>query len=221
MRRILIIDEHPFICSLLSRTLQSDDTIVAPYTSIEKALLYIKDYFCHLCFLELKLSDEDAVKDMEMLKGIAPEMKVIAMSGSHVSDRMLGELENNGCLLMRKPFLPSEIRSMTCKALGSGETSLKEYSTGVAQKPRERRLRERTAIKRRIDYALGVSGGEDIREKGDIINISETGMLLLTTFPVSAGNRLRFSFGVEESQGAVVWSRKNAYKQYSAGIVFI
>ena len=76
-------------------------------------------------------------------------------------------------------------------------------------------------IKCRIDYSLGVSSGEDIREEGDIINMSETGMLLVTRYPVSEGNHLRFSFGVEESQGVVVWSRKNEYKQYSAGIVFI
>jgi CheY-like chemotaxis protein len=221
MKRVLIIDEHPFICSLLSRTLQGNDTVVAPYETIEKALPYLKDYCCDLCFLELKLSDEDAVKDLEMLKGIAPETKVIAMSGSHISDTVMRELENNGCLLMRKPFLPSEIRSMTSDALGLEEPCVTEFRADDEQKQWERRTSERMEIKCRIDYALGVSGGDDVREEGDIINISGTGMLLLTRYPVSAGNRLRFSFGVEESQGVVVWSRKNAYQQYSAGIVFV
>jgi DNA-binding NarL/FixJ family response regulator len=221
MKRVLIIDKHSFVRALLARSLQSDDTVIAPYTSIKMALPYLKDYWCHLCFLELKLSDEDALKDLEMLKGSAPETKVIAISGSYVSDTVMRELESNGCLLMRKPFLPSEIRRMTSDALGLEEFCVTESRADDVQKQRERRMSVRMPITRRIDYALGVSGGEEVRKEGDIINISETGMLLLTNYPVSAGNRLRFSFGVEESQGAVVWSRKNEYKHYSAGIVFI
>ena len=221
MQRILIIDEHPFICSLLSRTLQGNDIVVAPYETIEKALPYLKDYCCDLCFLELKLSEEDALRDMKMLKGIAPGMKVIAMSGSHVSDRMIGELENNGCLLMRKPFLPSEIRSMTSDALGAVESFLKEYSTDGSQQKRERRMSERTPISRRIVYCVNGQGVEDNGRKGDVLNISESGMLMLTAFPVSTGDRLRFSFGIDESKGAVAWSRKNQNNTYSAGICFI
>lgn len=221
MKRVLIIDKHPFVRALLARSLQSDDTVMAPYASFDKALPYVKSNFCDLCFLELGLSSEDAVKDMEMLREISPETKVIAISGSHVSETVMRELENSGCLFMRKPFLPSEIRRMTSDALGVEEPGLTESRADEAHEQLERRMSERKATKCRIDYALSVSGGDDIREEGDIINISETGMLLLTPYPVSAGNLLRFSFGVKESQGAVIWSRKNENKQYSAGIVFV
>ena len=220
MKRVLIIDKHPFVRALLARSLQSDDAVIAPYASFDKALPYVKSNFCDLCFLELELSDEDAVKDMKMLKGISPETKVIAISGSYVSDTVMRELESNGCRLMRKPFLPSEIRRMSSDALGLEGPCVTEFRADDAQKQRERRMSVRMPIMRRIEYNLGFSGGEDTRE-GDIVNISETGMLLLTKYPVYAGNRLRFSFGVEESQGAVVWSRQNERKQYSAGIVFI
>jgi CheY-like chemotaxis protein len=222
MKRVLIVDKHPFVRALLARSLQSDDTVVAPYATLDSALPYVKSNFCDLCFLELELSDEDAVKDMGMLKGFSPETKVIAISGSYISDTLMSELESHGCLLMRKPFLPSEIRRMTSDALGlEEEPCITEFRANAAQQQMERRMSVRVPIMRRIDYTLSVSGGEDIRQEGDIINISETGMLLLTRHPVSAGNRLRFSFGVEESQGAVVWTRKNEYKKYSAGIVFI
>ncbi|MDH4231042.1 MAG: response regulator [Nitrospirota bacterium] len=220
MKRILIIDKQPFIRALLSRTLQSDDIVIAPFASFEKALAYMKSNFCDLCFLDLKLSEEDAVEEIKTLKGVAQGMKVIAMSGSYISGGTMRELEGDACLLMRKPFLPSEVRSMTCKALGFEESRFKAYGENGVQKPRERRMSERTPISRRIIYAVNVSGGEDIRENGDVINISESGMLMVTASPVAAGNQLRFTFGIEENKGAVAWSRKNENGTYSAGIVF-
>jgi hypothetical protein len=56
--------------------------------------------------------------------------------------------------------------------------------------------------------------------EGKITDISETGLGLLTDFPLEAGNLLRFNFKSLTKTGVVMWSMK-LNGSFKAGIKFV
>lgn len=212
MKRILIVDDDKLILSALSKTLQTHYPEVKAVSTGNDALSEISSYFYPLCFLDVSLPDSDGLQVMKKIKEISPETKVVIMTAELMDADMEREIHEGAFYFLVKPFDISEVKAITKQALEKTEKEIKE-----------RRQSERKPLKETINYSLNVF--EPVRLmglnlRGDIIDISDSGIGIRTYYLLEPGHLIIFTSGIEYRAGVVKW-RKVTDDRYLAGIEFI
>ena len=223
MKRILVLDRNPFIRYLIARTLQSAATVVVTVSQIEKSVAELKARSYDLFFVDMQTLNREASEILRLLKELSPQTRIMLMSDSCSGDEVTEGLNETIYCFIPKPFFPSEIRKLAGKSLGLGEHFWKQSQTSADRAYAERRQQERTPVTETIEYTVDAAGKVTKQPKlrGDIINISDTGLGLLTEYPIISGTLLTFCEGLEHNEGIVAWSRKVDNNTFSAGVVFV
>lgn len=83
---------------------------------------------------------------------------------------------------------------------------------------------ERRPFVKIVDYSVSVLEFTELRSlklKADIIDISDLGLGLRTTYPLEPGHVLRFNSGIGHRTGVIRWSMKDCHDEtYRAGLSF-
>jgi CheY-like chemotaxis protein len=222
MKRVLVLDRNPFIRYLIARALQSAETAVVTASQIEKAVAELKAHQYDLLFIDMQTLDRAAFEILRLLKELSPQTRIMLMSET-CGDEQAKELHKTIYCFIPKPFFPSEIRQLAGKSLGLGEHFWKQSQVTADRAFAERRRQERAPITETIEYTVNAArkGTRQPKLKGDIINISDTGLGMLTEYPITSGTLLTFCEGLKHDEGIVAWSRKVDNNTFSAGIVFV
>jgi CheY-like chemotaxis protein len=224
VKKILVLDKSPFIRYLLTRALQSDITSVVTASNMGKAVNAAREQPHDLFFLDLQMLHNSSMREtLGSLKEHSPQAKIMIMSETYPGDEMVGELNEMMDVFIPKPFFPSEIRRLAGQAMGLGEHYWDRFDTIGDAKTSEKRREERTPVKEIIHFTLSTlrAGSETINVSGNVVNRSNSGLGVLTEYPIVPGNLVIFNNGTEHNEGIVTWSRKIDDDTYNAGILFV
>lgn len=224
MKKILVLDNSPFIRYLLTRTLQSDVTSVVTASNIEKAFVAVKEQPHDLFFLDMQMLNNSSMGEtLRSLKGLSPQIKIMMMSETYPGDETFRELNEMMDVFIPKPFFPSEIRRLAGQSLGLGEHYWDRYETIEDTTISQKRREDRVPATETIDFTVSTvrGGSESVSLKGNVINRSPSGIGMLTEYPIVPGNLVMLTHGTELHEGIVTWSRKMDDTTYSAGIFFV
>ncbi|MEI2384292.1 response regulator transcription factor [Breoghania sp. JC706] len=121
---ILIVDDHPLVCSALEATLTgaiADCRVIQAHSGAEAVAIVRERDDIDLVLLDLKLPDVDGFQGLSQLRGAAPRVPVLVLSG--LEDARLAQLvSSHGALgFLNKKASAAEIVDAVTSVL-AGET---------------------------------------------------------------------------------------------------
>ncbi|MBN2340682.1 MAG: response regulator [Deltaproteobacteria bacterium] len=120
MKKVLVIDDDPFIRDVLKQTLERNSFAVTLADDGEEGLQKFATDSFDLVITDLIMPKKEGVETIAELKKIAPEVKIIAISGGYRLPaenylKIASTLGVNGTLI--KPFEKSELIAAVNKVL--------------------------------------------------------------------------------------------------------
>ena len=220
MERALVIDDDQLMHYAISKALHPYFPEVKAVSTEDDALREISSCFYGLCFLDISVPGLHGIPLLKKIREQSPDTKIVIMTGDSVDDAMKKELEGSFFSFLAKPFEISELKAVARQARSSGQTGEEWYA--------ENRQFKRKILDKTANYTVTVVElGKPISLtlKGDIIDLSESGLCLRTYYPLESGYILTFLSGLDHGEtrkGIVRWSMltDDSY-MYRAGIEFI
>lgn len=122
-KRILIVDDEPFILSQMSKCLCKICGFHGEIRTVENgedAIKEIRRCFYDICFLDIGLPDINGLDVMKKINEISPDTRIAIMTGSYVNKYMKTTIDEGASLFLEKPFDFYQIRIFMNKVLGRG-----------------------------------------------------------------------------------------------------
>jgi len=235
MKKILVADDENLILYSLSSILHSNQTEVKTVKNGIEALREIGTHFYDLCFLDINLPDLNGMDIMKTIKEVSPATKIIIMTGGDPDDTTMRFIQENASLFISKPFDLDMVKGSVERILQGREPlyrndmhAYRDYESFVKWLTNDKRRSERKFTAKAIAFStdtvhtLDDRSLEMVRLTAEVLDISDTGMGMLTTSALAPGNVITFSNIKEQAAGIVRWSmiadRSNLYR---VGIQFI
>ncbi|HUI44700.1 MAG TPA: response regulator [Nitrospirota bacterium] len=231
MKKFLIVDDEDLLRHSLASVFHDKDTEIISAATGEDALKAIKENQFNLCFLDMNLPDISGLEIMRLLRDVSPQTRIIMMTGSEITDTMLIAVRESAHCLLSKPFELEQVKSLVCRILsmvshaGHDENLLAQGGMSSLQWiSDDTRKHKRKPFTNCITcYAVAPHG--DMAAKlisANIVDISESGMGILTDCQLQPGHLIRLSDAPIQGRGVVRWSvYVDAKAAYRAGIQFV
>jgi DNA-binding response OmpR family regulator len=233
MKRILIVDDESLIRYSLTAALRRDDTTVESVACGKDGLSEFDRNSYDLCFLDIHLPDMNGLDIMKTFRKASPETKIVILTGSEVDDEMMKSIQENAQLLVAKPFDLDQIKTCT-EHLLAHETPVfpaghyfyndKDEVAFINRRVDDKRQFNRLAVAQNTACSVVAedNGQGESSFNADILEISDAGTCIRTSYPLKPGQVLRFSDNFAMRTGVVRWSRcGEAEDSYCAGIQFV
>jgi CheY-like chemotaxis protein len=176
----------------------------------------ISSSFYDLCFLDIHLPDLNGIEVMKKIKEVSPETEVVIMTANDLDSDVKAEVEEMAYQFIPKPFDFYQVRFILKHALeGNGLAGRSTH--------REKRRSKRRQFNRPFDYSIKAAELKESNPsslKGNIIDISDGGMGIITDYSLHAGQMLEIN-GIEQRTGVVKWITMMDSKAFRAGIEFV
>lgn len=231
LKTVLIVDDEDLIRHSLSAMFQNGEREVITADNRGSALKAISETTFDLCFIDMHLPDINGLEIMRMLRDVSPKTRIVMMTGSEITEAIMKAVRENAHCLISKPFELEQIRSLVSRILttGKGACNDKDLATGNGASclqwiSDDSRKHQRKPIANSITcYAVAPHG--DMMATlitANIVDISETGMGILTECKLQPGHLIRLSDASIHGRGVVRWSvYTGAMSAYRAGIQFV
>jgi CheY-like chemotaxis protein len=234
-KKILVADDENLILYSLSSLLQGNQTEVKTVKNGMEALREIGTRFYDLCFLDINLPDLNGMDVMKTIKQVSPDTKIIIMTGSDPDDTTMRFIQENASLFISKPFDLDMVKGSVEKILQGRETlyrndmhAYRDYESFVRWLTNDKRRSERKFTAKAIAFStdtfhtMNDKGLERVRLSAEVLDISDTGMGMLTSSALAPGHVITFSNIKEQAAGIVRWSMiADRSDLYRIGIQFI
>jgi two-component system response regulator (stage 0 sporulation protein F) len=123
MKKLLIVDDEILILRVLSKAFCKDGELdVITASNGESALKAISANRIDLCLLDVHLPDMNGLEIMKQIRKVAPETRIVIITGSDVTDSMMKYIRENAHSMMSKPFELDEIRLLVSRLLATDKT---------------------------------------------------------------------------------------------------
>ena len=133
MKKILIIDDDPSICKILSKFLQKSGYEVATALSGKQALLLLKKESFHLVVCDYNLGDINGLEVLSKINALYPQTIVIFISGYGNIQTAVDLVKEGAFHFLTKPLYPDIILKTIEEAL----SQKKPEKEKVSAKPRQ------------------------------------------------------------------------------------
>ena len=133
MKKILIIDDDPSICKILSKFLQKSGYEVATALSGKQALLLLKKESLHLVVCDYNLGDINGLEVLSKINALYPQTIVIFISGYGNIQTAVDLVKEGAFHFLTKPLYPDIILKTIEEAL----SQKKPEKEKVSAKPRQ------------------------------------------------------------------------------------
>lgn len=175
--KILVVDDEPEMCRLLSDVLTEEGHTVETANTGEKALAMLSDHV-DLLITDLRLKEMKGLELMHQVKQVRPEVSVIIITAFGTIESAIEAMKKGAYDYIPKPFKVDELLLVVQKALGEG-TLRREVA----------RLRREIGKKYQFDNILGKS--KTMQAIFDLIRrISDTASNILITGESGTGKEL-------------------------------
>jgi len=225
IKKILLVDdESSFISGFmraLNRVCHFNGEIKTSANGTDAIGEISRNHF-DLCFLDVNLPDISGLDVMKKIKEVSPETRVVIMTASVLDDDMKNNIERDAYMFIPKPIELDVIKSFIKTELEANDGPASRGGARVGEAIEEKREHPRMACSKVAHYSISIFSDWELRSNlvADIIDISEGGVGIRTSFPVSIGNVIRFEQDFNRKKGVVTWWEKEAYK-YRSGIKYI
>lgn len=129
MKNILIIDDDPEICLLLSKYLQKKGFETIQFNAGKEAELWLKQNGCDLILCDFKLPDYNGLEMIEKIKILRPQVPIILITGYSDVRTAVEALKKGAFEYVTKPLYPDEILVSIQEALQHGTQPKAERTT--------------------------------------------------------------------------------------------
>lgn len=231
MNAILIIDDEDLMRYSLSTIFKNEDTVVTTAADGASAVHAISAGSFDLCFLDIHLPDMNGLDIMKQLRDVSPRTRIVIMTGSDVSDAMMKAIRENAHALISKPFDLTQVKLLVCRILKKDKplpldesAAIKDQMSFITWLADDIRKHIRKPITDSITcYAVAPQGDSHaVRLTANILDITETGMCILTDYELKPGHLLRLSDSSAQRSAVVRWSEFSGITEtYRAGIQFV
>lgn len=227
----LVVDDEDLIRHSLSATFHDSEREVITAAARESAFKAISENRFDLCFLDMHLPDINGLEIMKMLRDVSPRTRIIMMTESGITDTIMKEVRENAHCLISKPFELEQVKALVGRVLSMGKNPHREDSIAAESGMSslqwisdDNRKHQRKPIANSITcYAVAPHGDMAATlVTADILDISETGMGIVTDCKLQPGYFIRLSDAPVHGRGVVRWSEDAGAKAaYRAGIQFV
>jgi len=220
VERALIIDDDQLICYAISKALQPYHPEIKTVSNGDDAIHEISSCFYPLCFLDVSLPGLNGSDTVRRIREVSPDTKVIIFTPGGRSvrgtkDSIEEKIEESVCYCLPKPFEISELKAIVQQALNANDQDT--FSA-------DRRI-PRRSLRKSVSYTvivLELGKPVSLTLKGDIIDISDTGVGMRTHYPLEPGHFLMFDSGIDQKSGVVKWtSTLDDSYMYRVGVEFL
>lgn len=220
MERALIVNDDQLMSYAISKALQPYHPEIKTVSNGGDAIAEISSCFYPLCFLDVSLPGLNGSDTVRKIRDVSPDTKVIVFTPEehHIKSAkdLIGEkIDESACFCLQKPFEISELKAVVQQALSNKEW--KPFSA-------DRRI-PRRPLKKSVSYTvivLELGKPVSLTLKGDIIDISDTGVGMRTHYPLEPGHFLMFDSEAELKSGVVKWiSTPDDSYMYRVGVEFL
>ena len=214
-KKILVVDDDELIRYGLERALRAEQVEVITSGTASEAVQQLSSCRYDLSLIDLHLPDFSGMLLLKIIRDLCPEVRVIMMTASDISDQALMEdlgqaLADGTCQVITKPFNLHELKEIALRVIHGDD----EFHTGFRYRSdrflaRRVRKKERKPFQEELRYALNVIEGGDSRRRqlqARGVDISEHGMGILTDYPLRPSQVLSLQFNDLNRIGTVVWS---------------
>jgi len=227
-KHILVVDDEDLILYGLAKTLQDDTKdVITASTGIDAIK---KLSFCpyDLCLLDIHLPDMSGLELMKVIREMCPETRIIIMTGSYSDFSELNgsfseAIANGVSQFITKPFNLCEVREAVEQVLGGEEISDKgNFFIGNSTLKKSRRHR-RKPCGEKVCFQMSIIDDGDISRKlleAQVVDISDSGIGLLSEYPLSESQVIGFDEKNENKTGVVAWSKMINDTICRAGVKF-
>lgn len=218
MEGALIVDDDQLTRYAVSKALHSYYSTIKAVSSGTEALQEISSCTYHTCFLDIALPGVNGLRLLKRIQELSPDTRIVIITGVQLDDDLKSEIEGASFSFLTKPFAIRDLKAIAGRAVGRTEK--------VPSEPNRRAKRD--LLSKAVHYSITVlEMGKPIslNLKGDLLDISELGVGIRTSYPLEPGHLLMFTSGLEHLEnkaGIVKWSvvGDDTY-MYRAGIEFI
>lgn len=215
MNKILVADDENLILYSLSAALHGETAEVKTVKNGIEALREIGAHFYDLCFLDIHLPDLNGLDIMKTIKEVSPGTKIIIMTGSDIDDTTMRFIRENASLFFSKPFDLDMVKAAVEKILErkepvyrNGMHAYRDHESFVKWSTCDKRRCKRKFTPKTIAFSTDAIGEtrESKKLNAEVLDISDTGIGLLTTAPLTPGHVIRLSSIKEQVAAVVRWS---------------
>ena len=220
MERALIVNDDQLMSYAISKALHPYHPEIKTVSNGGDAIAEISSCFYPLCLLDVSLPGLNGSDTVRKIREVSPDTKVIVFTPEEhpvngAKDFIGEKIDESICFCLQKPFEISELKAVVQRALSN-----KEWKPFAA----DRRILRRP-LKKSVSYTvivLELGKPVSLTLKGDIIDISDTGVGMRTHYPLEPGHFLMFDSEAELKSGVVKWiSTPDDSYMYRVGIEFL
>lgn len=226
---ILLVDDDELVLFGLEKVLRQKSFEVESVGTASDAVKKLADCPYALCLLDIHLPDFNGLELMRIIKETCPETKVIVMTASYVNcdddlSENIREAINQGvCHFIPKPFNLCEITDIVERALMNNDNFHTGFRFIENSFVKKKRKVSRTPYNQTIKFFMTViDQGETKRWtlQAKSVDISDSGIGLMTDFPLKESQVISFGEDLAHKTGVVVWSTMFDSKVCRAGVKF-
>jgi len=226
---ILVVDKDPLILYALTKALKDDGCEVKTADTSIEAVESLSDCPYDLCLLDIQLAEVNGFRLKEAINDICPETKIILMTTDlltplEASQKIHDDIAPGKCFLIPKPFAICDITDVVQQVLKGDEEKLTVTGFLEIDKEEEKtRKHVRTACDGDICFRMSVIHEgicTRLSMKAQIVDISDSGIGLLTSYPLRETQVVGFDEKMNNRVGVVAWSRMIGKESFRVGVRF-
>lgn len=228
-KNILVVDDDELILFGLEKVLRQKSFGVETAETASKAVEKLSSCPYDLCLLDFHLPDFNGLELMQIIKEICPKTKVIIMTASYVncndelSENIQLAIKSGACHFIPKPFNLCEVTDLVERALKNNDNFHTGFRFAGNSFVKKKRKTSRAPYTENIDFFMTViDQGETKRWtlQAKSVDISDSGIGLLTNYPLKESQVISFGADLANKTGVVVWSTMFDSKVCRAGVKF-
>jgi CheY-like chemotaxis protein len=120
MAQLLVIDDEPSIRQMACRILIAGGHSVIEAENGTVGLAQLAKHHVDLVLTDIIMPGTEGIETIQQIRRLLPDMKIIAMSGSHAHELYLQAAEKLGAdEILTKPFRATELRDTVSRVLSN------------------------------------------------------------------------------------------------------
>ena len=120
MAHLLVIDDERSVRQMACRILVASGHSVIQAENGTVGLIQLAKHHVDLVLTDIVMPGTEGIETIQQIRRLLPDMKIIAMSGSHAHDLYLKTAEKFGANgILNKPFRAAELRDTVSRVLSN------------------------------------------------------------------------------------------------------
>ena len=116
--KVLVVDDKKIIGDLFDFTLGYSGYDITVVDNAAAAIEAVKNKQFDIAFIDIVMPDKDGVSILQDIKGIAPKLPIVMMSGYSVEEKRSKAKDLGAVTCLKKPFEMDDVKKVIKVAIG-------------------------------------------------------------------------------------------------------